>query len=293
MSEENVKNVTGEITEPASAPAEKVRSPYAVFMWGGLIMAAACVFLAIERLGIKRPARADAYFITGILGVLSAAMAWSLGKAHERSLRSQQTLKDSVDRLQDSMQDMPRSLMEESVRVAEREAAGRRADQERQARELREALEGGITAGFKPLAPALSERIEASLSGLADSLRSDREERSKGLREMSDTLGSLRTAQGEWATASASLLEKLREQGSVLHKDLSERDASAARLWPKLRLRPRNAFRRWPICSWRRCANSPTHSPATGTPLRSASSPKAKRPPERSRPLRALRWTRH
>jgi hypothetical protein len=218
MSEETVTTTT-----PA---APKLRNPYTVFMWGGLVVAVACVFLALERLGIKRPARADAYFITGIFGLLSSAMAYGQGRAHERSLRSQQTLKDSVDRLQDSMQEMPRSLMEESVRVAEREAAGRRADQERQARELREALEGGITAGFKPLAPALSERIEASLSGLSDSLRSDREERSNSLRAMADTIGSLQSSQKEWATASASLLEKLREQGSVLHKEIGERDAS-------------------------------------------------------------------
>jgi hypothetical protein len=221
MSEENITPAT-----PAAAVPAKDRNPYTVFLWGGLVMAALCFYLGTTRLAIKRPARADAYFITGILGLLSAAMAFSLGKAHTRSLRSQQTLKDSVDRLQDRMHDMPRSLMEESVRVAEREAAGRRADQERQARELREALEGGITAGFKPLAPALSERIEASLSGLTGALRDDREERAKGLREMADALASLRSAQQEWAASSASLLEKLREQGALLHKEIGERDAS-------------------------------------------------------------------
>jgi hypothetical protein len=226
MAEDNMKNVTDNISETNSAAPKKSRSPYAVFLWGGLIMAALCFYLGTTRLAIKRPARADAYFITGILGILSAAMAWSLGKAHERSLRSQQTLKDSVDRLQDSMVDMPRSLMEESVRVAEREAAGRRADQERQARELREALEGGIRTGFAPLAPALSERIEASLSGLSGALRDDREERAKGLRDMAETIGSLQVAQKEWAVSSSGLLEKLREQGAVLHKEIGERDAS-------------------------------------------------------------------
>lgn len=223
MSEENVTKEKIEIEKTGIA---RVVNPYTVFMWGGLVVAVACVFLAIERLGIKRPARADAYFITGIFGLLSSALAWGQGRAHERSLRSQQTLKDSVDRLQNSMSEMPRSLMEESVRVAEREAAGRRADQERQARELREALEGGITAGFKPLAPALSERIEASLSGLSESLRSDREERAKGLREMSDTISALQSAQKEWGAASSSMLEKLREQGTTLRKEIDERDAA-------------------------------------------------------------------
>ncbi len=223
MSEENITNASSTNVTPAGP---KGRNPYTVFLWGGLLMAAFCFYIGTTRLTIKRPARADAYFITGILGILSAAMAWSLGKAHERSLLSQKTLKDSVDRLQDRMQDMPRSLMEESVRVAEREAAGRRADQERQASELRAALEGGITAGFKPLAPALSERIEASLSGLSSALRADREERAKSLSGMAETVTSLQAAQKEWATGSSSLLEKLREQGSVLHKEIGERDAA-------------------------------------------------------------------
>jgi hypothetical protein len=215
-----------ETTTTAAPGPAKGLNPYAVFLWGGLVMAALCFYLGTTRLAIKRPARADAYFITGILGLLSSAMAFSLGKAHTRSLRSQQTLKDSVDRLQDRMHDMPRSLMEESVRVAEREAAGRRADQERQARELREALEGGITAGFKPLAPALSERIEASLSGLSGALRDDREERAKSLSGMAETVTSLQGVQKEWATTSGSLLEKLREQGTALHKEIGERDAA-------------------------------------------------------------------
>ncbi|HEX2613116.1 MAG TPA: hypothetical protein VHO02_05960, partial [Fibrobacteria bacterium] len=169
-------------TPSAPAPVSETRksspgSPYRAFFWSALVMAVLCFGLGTLRLGIKRPARADAYFITGILGILSASMAMSLGAAHERARRSQQGLQDSVDRLQDSMRDMPRALMDESVKVAEREAAGRRADQERQARELRDALEEGMRTGFAPLAPALSDRIAAALGGLSDALRQDREER--------------------------------------------------------------------------------------------------------------------
>jgi hypothetical protein len=227
--------------ETAQKPA-KIRSPYQVFLWGGLIMAALCFYLATERLAIKRPARADAYFITGILGILSAAMAWSLGAAHERARRSQQSLQDSLDRLKDSMQDMPRSLMEESVKVAAREAEGRRADQERQARELRTALEDGIRTGFAPLAPALSERIESSLSGLSESLRSDREERSASLRATAETVTSLQNAQSEWARASSALLEKLREQGAALQSDFTARDATARAAWEQLSGSARTAW---------------------------------------------------
>src|SRR5690606_25631047 len=164
------------------ATGKKPRNPYLVFFWGALIMAAVCFWMGNERLEIERPTRADAYFITGLLGILSAAMAWSLGAAHERARRSQQSLQESLDGLQDSMQDMPRSLMEESVRVAAREAESRRADQERQARELRTALEQGISAGFAPMAPAIAGRIEESLQGLSESLRSDREERAAALK---------------------------------------------------------------------------------------------------------------
>src|SRR5690606_23259234 len=109
---------------------------------------------------------------------------------------------------QDRMQDMPRSLMEESVRVAEREAEGRRADQERQARELREALQAGIQTGFAPLGPALSDRIAASLTGLSDALRQDREERADSLRAIGATVAAMQAAQSEWAGASAALLDK-------------------------------------------------------------------------------------
>jgi hypothetical protein len=219
---------------PQLAKAEKFRNPYQVFLWGGLVMAALCFWLATQRLAIKRPARADAYFITGILGILSAAMAVGLGSAHERARRSQASLKDSVDKLQDSMRDMPRSLMEESVKVAAREAEGRRADQERQARELRAALEDGIRAGFAPLAPALSERIEASLSGLGESLRHDREERAASLRATGEIVGALQAAQAEWARASSSLLEKLRAQGETLHADMTGRDAAGRAAWEQL-----------------------------------------------------------
>jgi hypothetical protein len=221
-------------TEKSAKTPNHARNPYLVFLWGGLIMAALCFWLATERLAIERPARADAYFITGILGILSAAMAWSLGAASERARRSQQSLQDSLNRLQDSMQDMPRSLMEESVKVAAREAEGRRADQERQARELREALGEGIRAGFAPLAPALSERIEASLAGLSDSLRHDREERSASLRATAEAVTSLQAAQGEWARASAALLEKLRAQGEALHADMTGRDAAGRAAWEQL-----------------------------------------------------------
>ncbi len=221
-------------TPDAAQPAEKTRKPYRVFFWGALIAAALSFWLAKERLDIKRPAVADAYTITGILALLSAAMAWSQGSAHERSRRSQQGLQDSVDRLQDRMQDMPRSLMEESVKVAEREAEGRRADQERQATALRASLEDGIRAGFAPLAPALSERIEASLSGLSEALRQDRDERASGLREMSDTVKALRTAQEEWQASSAALLKSLREQGEQLHKDIAGRDTAGRQAWDRL-----------------------------------------------------------
>lgn len=214
-----------------SVAAKKPRNPYLVFFWGALIMAAVCFWMGSERLEIERPARADAYFITGLLGILSAAMAWSLGAAHERARRSQQSLQQSLDGLQDSMQDMPRSLMEESVRVAAREAESRRADQERQARELRTALEQGISAGFAPMAPAVAGRIEESLRGLSESLRSDREERAVALKATADTVSSLQAAQAEWTKASAALLEKLREQGTTLHNDLSARDASARAAW--------------------------------------------------------------
>lgn len=215
----------------AASPVKKPRSPYLVFFWGGLVMAALCFWLGTERLEIKRPARADAYFITGILGILSAAMAWSLGAAHERARRSQQSLQESLDRLQDSMQDMPRELMEESVRVAAREAESRRADQERQARELRTALEQGIGAGFAPMAPAIAGRIEESLKGLSEALRSDREERAVSLKATAETVTSLQAAQAEWSKASSALLEKLREQGTTLHNDLNARDASARAAW--------------------------------------------------------------
>lgn len=217
--------------DDAAAPVKKQRNPYLVFFWGGLVMAAVCFWLGTERLEIQRPARADAYFITGILGILSAAMAWSLGAAHERARRSQQSLQESLDRLQDRMQDMPRELMEESVRVAAREAESRRADQERQARELRTALEQGIGAGFAPVAPAIAGRIEESLKGLSEALRSDREERAASLKATAETVSSLQAAQAEWTKASSALLEKLREQGTTLHNDLSARDASARAAW--------------------------------------------------------------
>jgi len=232
MSDTNNTSADSASTAASVAPAaKKPRSPYLAFFWGGLIMAVLCFWLGTKRLEIKRPARADAYFITGILGILSAAMAWSLGAAHERARRSQQSLQDSLDRLQDSMQDMPRELMEESVRVAAREAESRRADQERQARELRAALEQGIGAGFAPLAPAVAGRIEESLRGLSDSLRADREERASSLKATADTVSSLQSAQAEWSKASAALLEKLREQGTALHNDLGARDASARAAW--------------------------------------------------------------
>jgi hypothetical protein len=228
---ETTVDSTASAPETVSTASKSAGNPYRVFFWGGLIMAAMCVYLATTRLAIKRPARADAYFITGIFGVLSAAMAFSLGKASERAQRSQKSLQDSLDRLQDSMQDMPRSLMEESVRVAAREAESRRADQERQARELRVALEQGINAGFAPMAPALAGRIEESLKGLSESLRSDREERAASLKATSDTVASLQSAQTEWAKASSAMLEKLREQGTTLHNDLGARDTASRAAW--------------------------------------------------------------
>lgn len=213
---------------PAQTPAPETRkrgNPYRVFFWSALVMAGLCFWIGTQRLAIQRPARADAYFITGILGILSAAMAFSLGAAHERARRSQQSLQDSVDRLQDRMQDMPRALMEESVKVAEREAAGRRADQERQARELRQALEDGMKSGFAPLAPALSDRIAASLGGLSEALRQDREERAAVLRATSEAVASLRAAQDEWAKASGEALAKLKAQGESILAGAESRDA--------------------------------------------------------------------
>jgi hypothetical protein len=201
-------------------------SPYAVFMWGALLMAVVCFGLSLERIAAKRPARADAYTIAGILGLLSAAAAWSLGSAHERSRRSQEGLQGALEKLQDRMQELPRALMEDSVKVAERERSERRSDQERQAGELRQALETGLKVGFAPLAPALSERIEASLGSLSDSLRMDREERSQSLREMGETFSKLQGFQKEWAQGSLALLEKLREQGTALQREISERDVS-------------------------------------------------------------------
>lgn len=219
-------------TAPAPAPATPPEarktpsgSPYRVFFWSALAMCALCFWLGTQRLGDKHPARGDAYFITGILGILSASMAWSLGAAHERARRSQQGLQNAVDHLQDSMQDMPRTLMEESVKVAEREAAGRRADQERQARELRAALEEGMRTGFAPLAPALSDRIAASLGGLSEALRQDREERAAVLRATSETVASLRAAQEEWAKASADALGKLKTQGESILAGAASREA--------------------------------------------------------------------
>jgi hypothetical protein len=88
-----------------------------------------------------------------------------------------------------------------------------------------EALEEGIKAGFAPIAPALSERIAASLGSLADSLRADREERTLSLQGMAQTLSSLQAFQKVWAQDSSSLLEKLGEQGNSLHRELSGRDA--------------------------------------------------------------------
>jgi hypothetical protein len=111
------------------------------------------------------------------------------------------------------------------VKVAEREAAGRRADLERQARELRDALEEGMRTGFAPLAPALSDRIAASLGGLSDSLRQDREERAAVLRATSETVASLRAAQDEWAKSSADALGKLKAQGEAVLAGAATRDA--------------------------------------------------------------------
>ncbi len=216
---------TAPVPTPAPVDTKSPGRPYRVFFWSALVMAAVCFWLGTQRLAIKRPARADAYFITGILGILSAAMAYSLGAAHERARRSQQGLQDSVDRLQDRMQDMPRALMEESVRVAEREAAGRRADQERQARELREALEDGMRTGFAPLAPALSDRIAASLGGLSDALRQDRDERASILRATSEAVASLRAAQDEWAKSSTAALDRLKAQGEAVLAGAESRDS--------------------------------------------------------------------
>ena len=230
----------------AGTPVAKTREPrpYRAFFWGALIMAGVCFWIGTERLAIKRPTRADAYFITGILGILGGAMAWSLGAAHERARRSQQGLQDAVDRLQDRMQDMPRSLMEESVRVAEREAEGRRADQERQARELRESLQAGIQTGFAPLGPALSDRIAASLTGLSDALRQDREERAESLRAIGTTVAAMQTAQSEWAGASAALLDKLKAQGEALEAASAARDAAARTAWEELSNTTRAAWER-------------------------------------------------
>lgn len=205
---------------------EKKSSPYAVFMWGALLTAVACFGLASQRLSAKRPARADAYVIAGILGLLSAAAAWSSGSAHERSRRSQDSLRDSLEKLQDRMQDLPRALMEDSVKVAEKERQERRVDQERQAGELRAALQEGLDKGFAPIAPALSERVGNSLNALSDALRADREERAKNLREMADTVSGLQAFQKEWAQTSSALLAKLGEQGTALQREVSERDAS-------------------------------------------------------------------
>ena len=202
----------------------KKRSPYGVFMWGALLMAVVCFGLAAQRLADKRPARADIYTIAGILGLFAVAGAWSQGSAHERSRRSQEGLQGALDRLQDRMQELPRALMEDSVKVAERERQERRVDQERHAGELQHALEEGLHAGFAPLAPALSERIAASLGSLSESLRVDREERSKSLREMAGTVSGLQAFQKEWAQGSSTLLEKLREQGNALQREISERD---------------------------------------------------------------------
>ena len=230
MQDTSTPSAPDPIPTPTLASTSEARksesgSPYRVFFWSALVMAVLCFGLGTLRLGIKRPARADAYFITGILGILSAAMAYSLGSAHDRARRSQQGLQDSVDRLQDSMRDMPRSLMDESVKVAEREAAGRRADQERQARELRDALEEGMRTGFAPLAPALSDRIAASLGGLSEALRQDREERAAVLRATSETVASLRASQEEWAKTSADALGKLKTQGESILTGAAARDA--------------------------------------------------------------------
>ncbi len=203
---------------------EKKSSPYSVFMWGALLTAVVCFGLAAQRMSAKRPARADAYVIAGILGLLSAAAAWSSGSAHERSRRSQESLQGSLEKLQERMQDLPRALMEDSVKVAEKERQERRIDQERHAGELRQSLQDGLNSGFAPIAPALSERIGASLNALSDSLRVDREERAKNLRDMGETVSGLQTFQKEWAQTSSALLTKLGEQGAVLHKELSERD---------------------------------------------------------------------
>jgi hypothetical protein len=120
------------------------------------------------------------------------------------------------------------------VKVAAREAEGRRADQERQARELRTALEQGIQAGFAPMAPALSERIEKSLAGLSTAMREDRDERATSLRAASETATALRAAQEDWTRASAGLLEKLRAQGETLHTDISGRDTAGRAAWEQL-----------------------------------------------------------
>src|ERR1700744_4708703 len=123
---------------------DKKRSPYGMFMWGALLMAAVCFGMAAQRVQAKRPARADAYSIAGILGLLSAAAAWSLGAAHERSRRSQESLQGSLEQVRERMQDLPRALMEDSVQIAEKERLERRKDQERQAQELREALQEAL-----------------------------------------------------------------------------------------------------------------------------------------------------
>lgn len=112
-------------TQKSTAPSG---NPYRVFMWGALLMAVVCFGLSFERIQAKRPARADAYTIAGILGLLGAAAAWSLGSAHEKSRRSQEGLQGALEKLQDRMQELPRALMEDSVKVAERERAERRAE---------------------------------------------------------------------------------------------------------------------------------------------------------------------
>jgi hypothetical protein len=204
----------------------KKRNPYGVFMWGALLMAVVCFGMAARRIGDHRPARADGYTIAGILGLLSAAAAWSLGAAHERSRRNQEDLRASIDGLQERMQALPRALMEDSVKVAQQERQERRTDQERQAGELRRALEEGVRTGFAPIAPTLSEHIATALGSLSDSLRSDREERTQSLNGLAQTVSQLQTFQKEWSQNSSALLEKLRERGTALQKEISERDTS-------------------------------------------------------------------
>ncbi len=192
---------------------EKKSSPYRVFMWGALIAAVLCFGLAMERVQSKHPARADIYTIAGILAVLSAAGALSSGSAHERSRKSQENLRGSVEKLQDRMHDLPRALMEDAVKVAEKESQDRRTDQQKQAGELRRSLEEGLQAGFAPVAPALSQKIGESLNALSSSLQADREERAKNLRDMSDTIASLQSFQKEltknWDALAQNSLSKM------------------------------------------------------------------------------------